>query len=212
MIDVGYLYDKVEDILVKNQSGYSGNDQFNRDLVLMQQLLMEFLLPNSDNERTHESLRKFIKTVSGSGTIAYPSDWQYKLNAKAHQVIGDVAEHGAYFMATDELYLELESPIRKPSVKGRFRYALDSDGIKCYPTTVPFTISYVRQPTVATRAVTPDNANDVENYNAGASVHLEWPESELPRVVDIMCWLRGVQVNKSEVVNWLASKQVTMTP
>ncbi len=212
MIDVGYLYDKLEDILVKNQSGYSGNDQFNRDLALMQQLLMEYLLPNSDNNRIHESLRIFIKTVSGSGTIAYPSDWQYKLNAKAHQVIDGVVEHGAYFMATDELHLELESPIRRPGTNGVFRYTTDSDGIKCYPATVPFTISYVRQPAIATRAVAPDATNDIDNYNAGASVQLEWPPSELPRIMDIMCWLRGVQVNKSEVVNWLASKQVTEKP
>lgn len=209
MISVEYLYQKVNDLLVKNQSGYSSNDEFNRDLALAQSYLFNFLLPPDDNNELHESLKNFISSVTGTGSIPLPANWAYKLNAKAHAFSGGFSEHPAYFLATDEDFLELSSPIRKPSVKTRsFAYKVDGSSIVCYPQTVPFTVTYLRHPIAAVRGVTLDTVNDVENYNAGTTTDLEWPELETDRFVDILTYLRGAQVNKSEIVNWMQAKQI----
>ena len=102
MINVGFLYDTVSDLLVKNQSGHMGNDAFNRGLELTQHHVLDFLTPNSENQRVHEALKPFIKSVSGVGNIAIPADLHYKLSVKAHYFANGFTEHNSYMMATDE--------------------------------------------------------------------------------------------------------------
>ena len=209
MINVGFLYDTVSDLLVKNQSGHMGNDAFNRGLELTQHHVLDFLTPNSENQRVHEALKPFIKSVSGVGNIAIPADLHYKLSVKAHYFANGFTEHNSYMMATDEDNLTMSSPTRGPNKdKGIFLYRMDSNGITNYPLDVPFTVGYIRKPAVAFRAVTADTVNDVENYNSGGSTHLEWPDSEIGKFIDVLLYVFGVQVQKSEIVQYIDAKKV----
>lgn len=209
MIDIGLLYDTVRDLLVKNESGHLGNDRFNRAMELAQHHLLDFLLPKHENQRVHEALTPFIKSVSSTGRLARPADLHYKLSVTSLFFVNGSSEHGAYMYATDnERSLSMASPIRRPDKsKGIFAYTMDSDGITHYPMDVPFTFTYVRKPATANRAVTPDAVNDTEVYAPGASTQLEWPDSELGRMVEVVAYLCGVQVNKSEIIQFIDSKK-----
>lgn len=216
MIAVQDLYLRVQDTLVKNQSGYFSNDEFNRLVNVAQNDLMLFYAP-ADGQRAHDALRPFITDyqVVASPTIALPGNYRYKLNARCRigEQVGATAQFNWYqadFLETDEDFDELQSPIRKPSIANRtFAYRITSAGILLFPTfSGLFELSYIRRPFSAIRAVTVDTLNDIEVYDSVNTDDLEWNEEQVNEFHDAICFYMSIQIRESEIVSWLANRQI----
>ena len=219
MINVNDLYLKIEDTAVKDQHGNFNNDEFNRMLVNAQNDVMNFFLSkDGESSFVHDALAPFIKTYSTFITypVSLPADYRSKRSARVQipRMIDGVATFNwepLHFLKTDEEYETLKSPIRGPSIQNEvYVYSIDADGINIKPTNLPgtFEMKYVRHPLVAIRAVTVDPVNEIETYNAGGSVQLEWPSQLFNMFHEVICFYLGINIRDSEIIQWLAAKQV----
>ena len=50
--------------------------------------------------------------------------------------------------------------------------------------------------------------NEEENYDAGATVDLEWDAHELPNFVDLMLWHKGLQTRETALMQWVGQKSL----
>jgi hypothetical protein len=217
MIGVNQLYQKVEDTLVKNQSGTFSNDEFNLNLVTAQNDVFNFFMQkDGESSYVHDALQPFLEThtVAITQPIALPADYRSKRSAKVEyfQMVGDSPvkkSRSLDFLKTDEKNKTLESPVRGPSLeKEVLLYTIGGHGINIFPETLTgtFIMLYLRKPAVAVRQVTVDTVNEIEIYNPVGTVDLEWPEQYFNTFHEVICFYQGFQVRESEVIQWLSTK------
>lgn len=211
MIDVGYLYDKVNDILVANQGGYFSNDEFNRDLQQAQYDLLLYLTPGTDR-RVNEVLKWLITDVYYTTDIAaLPSDYYMRLDSAIEVGIGKrIVQVPAYELNTDDAISSIFSPVREPSITTRTAYFYIHDNqVAWFPkVNGRYMLRYLKYPPVAQRAVTIDTVNDIEVYDPVNSIHLGWPAQALPYFIDLLSYYRGIENRDSEVLQWVAAKNI----
>lgn len=222
MISVNRIYTRVlEDLILKGKGGYIPGNEFNRMLVDTQNYLLEFLVQKEkETRRNMDALAPFVKedhiTIT-SGYAPLPDDYVHKrdwyLSVQDTNCVGNNLVYDEYPLSelkSGEYSKILSSPIRKPDAsKNRYAVELIGDTVKIYPSTTTgrIYIKYIRTPVAANWAFTLDADNDQENYSSGSSVDLEWNESEANAIIDIMLFLKGVQIRDSELISWLAAKK-----
>lgn len=217
-ISVDLLYQKVEDTLVKNQSGNFNGNEFNLNLRVAQNDIFNFFMQKDGvNSFTHDALQPFITkyTVPITYPIAMPGDYRSKRSSRVRVGVmdGDTPKfswHTCDFLKTDEEDMTLSSRVRGPSVqKEVYLYTIRDNGINIYPEglTGTFDMLYLRHPAEATRAFTTDTANEVEVYTPTGTVDLEWGSQYFNMFHEVICFYQGFQVRESEVLSWLSAKR-----
>jgi hypothetical protein len=101
------------------------------------------------------------------------------------------------------------SQIRKPDAStNSFWHEFLSQGIRVHPTnyTGNVYLKYIAQPDEATRAVT--IVGDEEQYDAGSTVDLVWPEQEETRFVDLLLHYKMVEIRDPLLVEFFQLKPV----
>ena len=201
----------------KNQSGYSSNEEFNRGLKYAQNALYEYYVLMMDaDSRIQGALSRFISTYNfvPLTDVALPKDYRRRLNAmcqwyKAGCESPTKIEVCPDFLETDEDCLVLTSPILKPSIESkRVAYQVEGKMIKVHPKfNGTFFFKYLRYPMEAARGET-IGAGDIEIYDEGSTVNLEWGEEELNNIIDLMLYYKGMEVKDSSIVQFLANKKM----
>ena len=219
MISVQELYLSVSDRITKEQSGNFTNAEFNRILAQAQEDAMDwFESQDGSSQFVQNALNPFLKRyeVALASTVPFPEDYRSKGNARFRLMFMDGGNPVfKWFMAnmleTDEDFDSLYSPIRKPSVANEvYSYSMDSTGIRLYPEGITgiFQMSYIRVPNVATRAVTYNFTDEIEEYDAGSTVDLEWDNVQFNLFHDLICFYMGIDIRESEIIAWLSQRRL----
>mgnify|MGYP000940085327 FL=1 len=219
MISVQDLYLSVSDRIAKEQSGNFTNAEFNRILAQAQEDAMDYFESlDGSSQFVQNALNPFLKRydVAIANTVPFPEDYRSKRNARFRLMFmeGDAPAFKwfpANMLETDEDFDSLYSPIRKPSVTNEvYSYSMDSTGIRLYPEGITglFQMSYIRTPNAATRAVTFDFVNEIEVYDAGGTVDLEWDNVQFNLFHDLICFYMGIDIRESEIIAWLSQRKL----
>lgn len=219
MINVQTLFDRVNtDLARRDKAGYTSNDEYNRALEEAQQMLMEYY--HALFERTKsiaESVQPFLKKENisiSAGSASNPADYRHLIKVEYVLLENTGGEPTVeYFPMNQEKTNEnrSSSAIRKPvqGIEDTYAFGFESGGIYVLPSTLSGKVrmTYLRAPTTATRAITYDAVNDLEVYDAGSSVQLEWPSQEQTNFVDILLWNKGLETRDSAVIQWVMGKK-----
>lgn len=218
MISVDSLYQKVSQLSRKGSTGYLSNDMFNRALAIAQEnLFMYYMERYEQSIVAHDALLPFLKTPVlpiNTGVVAYPSDFRYRIAVHVGYVSGGVTSyHNCPYLEEKEEIESVNSTVRRPdAAKRRFYHSVTSSGIKIYPEDHKGVVrlKYLSAPPVASRAVTIDTNNVVENYNPTGTVNLIWGEQDETNFVDVLLALFGIQQKQSELIEWVQQKNQTL--
>jgi hypothetical protein len=215
MISVEMLYQRLQDLSRKNQSGYSSNEEFNRNLIFAQNSLFEYYVAMMDaDSRIHGALSRFISDYSFTplSDVSLPIDYRRRLNAMCSWYVASCGETKVEvcpdFLETDEDCLVLTSAILKPSIDNKIvAYQIEGDLIKVHPKfNGQFVLKYLRYPTIPVRGVT--IVNDIEVYDVTQTTELEWGEEEINNFIDIILYFKGMEVKDSSLIQFLANKKI----
>lgn len=219
MIDVNYIYQRVSDLSAKHKSGYITNDQFNRDLAHMQDLLWRFYIDMyASTKRIIDVMSTFIELTSVKvvdGMVTPPSGFEHIIEGSSLLLERDlegnivVDEYPIYRLINDA-NMTKSSPIRRPSVeKNLFYYDTIGSNLHIYPTDISgkMRIKYFRKPNEAIRAVEINTTTDEEDYDAANSTALEWKSIETDNIIDIMLFFKGIQIRESNLLSWVGAKK-----
>lgn len=214
-MDTEKLYQTVQTLSTESQRGHFGNDDFNRIQNLAQSKLMDYYVKQLEQTGTViDSLSPFItESILSLSNGAYPvqqdfrsdvrgSRYQYSENPDSSGPV-QILEKPADYIRPSQIKDIVDCPIRGANfAKGRLYYTIEAGQIKLYPTTLTgkFIHKYVRNPNEIVRATTPDTVNQVENYDAGSSIHPEWLDKDFDNMVDLCLWLTGMTVRSNPIV------------
>lgn len=217
MINVDTLFNRLNDLILKQKSGYLTNDEFNRLLASAQDLVYGYEYAQYEKRQSvSDALAGFVKTAQSAITAgnagARPDDYRHDLRNSTVRIpttvdgVATLLNKTCTYLHQDEINLTIDSSLRGPSMD-RFYYHFENEEIQVLPAiTGYFLLRYLRQPTTPLRAVTVDVSNDQENYDSAGSTQLEWPSRMITTFEDIMCWYLGLQTRDSEVVQWATQK------
>lgn len=220
MIESNRIYIRTnEDLMLKGKGGYTTGDQFNRASRDAENYLLEFLVQKErETRRNMDALAPFVAETHQTITLGYaalPDDYVHKrdwyLRVQDTNCVGNNLVYNNYELRelkSGEYSNLINSPIRRPTIT-KPRAELIGSSIKVYPstTTGDIYLKYIRTPVYAEWAYELDEENDQENYDVYNSVDYEWMESEANALIDILLFLKGVQIRDSEIVQWLAAKK-----
>ena len=220
MISVDLVYKRVnEDLSRKNKSGYTSNDEFNRDLDEAQIILMNYY-HHLFQETKHlaDAVAPFVKsdTITLQGQVVQlPADYRHMIEI-AIDYLKNPEECGVEpkqkrlvveFARANEVERYRSSYIMRPNLdKGVAFWTFLDGAIKVWPKVSVVDVMYLRNPSDATRGVTINTVDDLEVYNAATTTDLEWPASELSNFVDICLLFKGVAVKESALIQYAATK------
>lgn len=218
MIQVNTLYLKVQDTLVKNQSGYFSNDEFNRNIELAQNDIFDFYLDlDGASQRIHDALAPFLKRLEANAGSVIPLPADYRSKRDAEVMVNQMQDGQAVFkwkecsfLQTDEAAGVRSSAVLMPSKKNSsYWFEVLSDGIHVLPEdfTGKFRMLYLCHPAAASRAVTINPTTQTEEYDEGATTNLKWNSQQFNVFHDVICFYQGFQVRESEVVQWLMARK-----
>ena len=223
MIDIDQLYRTVNERLAKKgKQGYATNDDFNDDVRRAQSMLQNFYIKRYDTSSIiEESLAPFIVKSAlpiTSGIVTRPTDFRHKIAASYQYTVNNADCTDSSYksfpiieLPANEWDSTMSSVIRGASIsKKRGYFGSINNNLRVSFQTGDLLLTYIKVPPTATRAVTLDTVNKVENYNAGASVHLVWNQADDENdLIDIMLYFKGLQTRETELLNWIqANKQM----
>ena len=209
-----------KDLMLKGKGGYVSGEEFNRAIRDAQFHAFEFLSEKrKEDRRKADALAPFVTEATiniVSGYCALPADYAHKedwyIEVQDLNCVGNNEVYNKYEI--DELKMGeysnlLNSPIRRPSLTtNKYAAEIVGDNIKVYPSDAKDRIylKYLKNPPAAVWGSTVDSGNDQENYDSGSSTNLEWRETEFNMLLDILLYLKGIQVRDSEIINWMSAK------
>lgn len=217
MINVDTLYQRIQDLVLKEKSGWFSNDEFNRLLVSAQELVYDYEYAEYEKKQAvSDSLAGFVTTYQSAITAgnagARPDDYRHDLRNATVKIptsvdgVATTISKTCTYQHQDEIRLTIDSALRGPTTD-RFYYHFENGVQKVLPAiTGYFVLRYLRQPEAPYRAVTVDVSNDQENYDSSGSTQLEWPAQMVRVFEDIMCWYLGLQVRNSDIIQWATQK------
>lgn len=222
MINVNDLWLTLQDVTRKDHSGgYMSSEEFNRRLVLAQQLLFDFHFDNQGNElESRMALQPFYKTKrlpsSDSGKTFRLPDHRKHLDIWVGRLTD--CDESEYFVsvnlpARNELVLTLGSSVRGPSLARKVVVAeiRSASSLKVWPSIVPpYTLhmNYYINPPAAVRGYTVDPDTDEEVYDPATTTNLEWDEDQYPNILDILLMYQGLALRSSSLLEWIQGKKV----
>ena len=221
MIQEIYLFVS-EDLSLKDKSGYSSNDEFNRALNYAENLLFSFYMEKYEqNNLISDSLSPFIvkntslAITSGTGTL--PTDYRHRIDLMFNKIENDDCE--AYYtkisaspIGSNEEGIITDSVLRRPSVeKKKVYYFIEGDSIRVLPElTGTVTFKYLRSPDFGNRVVTYDEDAVDEVYDEESTTDLEWEEQDRQNLINILLFLKGVQIRDSELLQFLGTRKAAL--
>jgi hypothetical protein len=220
MVDVNLIWNNVRDLSRKDHAGYISTDEFNRTINLAQKDLFDYYLAMYEKTgRYAVALAPFRVQVqlsaSTPGIYPLPADYRQWCEAGViwwdNQCGGGLTELlPAEPLRANEKYLTLSSPIRKPSMARRiFKYQIIDDDLHLYP--IDFQgqvqLEYLKNPPNAARGYTLNLVTFEEDYNAQTTTNLIWPESETSNFTDLILFYKGIVVQSTPLLNWVATKK-----
>lgn len=218
MIDVQELYLNRQDLIRKDHSGWISGEEYNRRLVLCQEILFDYYVQLADERRKQNALGVFLsekRLPKVDGFWQFPEDFKEIIEIWAAQSKGCTPEDAEYapvdIPAADELGFSITSPIRGYSAKrGRYGAEVYNDKARIWPTSFSgfVKLRYYRKPVTPERAFAYDAANLVEVYDSASSTQLEWPASETQEFLDLLLLFDGVVLRDTTLYQWVSSRNL----
>jgi hypothetical protein len=218
MININTVFVDVNILAAKDQAGgYTSGDEFNKAVELAQIQLLEFHAQSVPEQRSIDALLPFIVSSALPITIAtpshvVPSDYYRTLEVTVDYVTNAVncgdsnvrTVKAPQFVAPSVWQYTNESPIRKPSKRWP-QYTYRDMMVEVRPGyNGTIGLRYIRYPLAAVWGYTTGPGGQV--YNPATSTNFEWPEEQITNLVDILLYLKGIQIRDSTVINWLRVK------
>jgi hypothetical protein len=219
MIDVQELYLNRQDLLRKDHAGWISGEEYNRRLVLCQEILFDYYVQMTDERRKQNALAPFLsekQLPKVDGFWQLPADFKEIIEIWAAQAPEGCKPDEAQYRtvdipAADELGFSINSPIRGYSEKrGRYGAEVYSTRIRVWPTAFSgfVKLRYYREPATPNRSFTYDPVEVVEEYDSTTSTQLEWPPSEMQEFLDLLLLFDGVVLRDTALYQWVASRNV----
>lgn len=225
MISTQYIYERVSDLIQKQQAGYMPSSSFNRDIEAANLVLYEYYFVQYEqtkkiaNAMTPFLVEKPINRVSAtnfSAVFDYPQDLFHETELKFEKTVNKDCGNEIsivpidYLQDNEEAYT-LSSPIRRPNLdKNIIRWNRKNNKIHVYPKEVKqILIKYLKQPVKPVYATVPDiNAfQDIEVYDPLNSVDFEWDMQEAENIVDLILLYQGMQLRETAIIQFAKLKQ-----
>lgn len=225
MIPIQTLFERVRDLSRKDKAGYMSSDEFNRDLLEAQTLLMDWYYKMFEkHQKGLDSLSPFIKELLlpiNNQFVTFPIDYRYKLemgyvysknvkNENCEVQNPELDYKNMQHLKANEVLSTTSSAIRKPKIdvstgSGKFAYTYVNNQIKVFPKELIgyVYLKYITDPPVATYATTVNTTTSEEDYDAINSVDLIWNEQDLPNLTNLMLLFKGIEVRETALIQWV---------
>lgn len=215
MIDVNSVYQQVQTLSRKNQAGYASGNEFNDQVRLVQNILFDYNMDRYEKDLgIADSLHPFLQSVAipiVAGRVTLPTDYRHRVEVSVGYISGAVTTYySAPYLQGNEEQETNESYVRRPNIeRRRFYHTIDASGIKILPTmNGKVLLKYLRQPVDAVWAFDDNTTAYTEDYNSATAVHFEWEPKDETNLVDLFLYLKGIQVRQSELLEWVATKNL----
>ena len=220
MISVEYLWNHINQLSRKDHAGYSSTEEFNRDLQTAQEDLYDFYLNiYEQTSRIGEALDPLInKTLLSqtSGAYPLPSDYRQRISVAAEwytdESCSDSKEYiPVIYNAKNEIRMSQFNSIEKPVLTDQYtwKYTIIDGSIYVYPSELKGRVElfYFQNAPTAERGFTLNTTTQEEEYDAGSTTDLVWPQSETSNFIDILLLYKGVSIKQSELVQYVSAKR-----
>lgn len=222
MISVDLLWRMIQDLARIDHAGYSSTDEFNRNLVLAQEDMMDYyVMMYESTTRIGEGVRPLVaeNRIPKSGdSFPLPSDYRQRIafGSEIWSACPDGGEssfsvYPIDYKSQNEIWGVLSNEVDKPRLLDPSTYAVEvfGDTIKVYPSSFKGAIrlKYFINPPVAERAYTLNTTTQEEELDSGATIDLVWPASEISNFIELMLLYKGISIRDGEVAQWVAQKR-----
>lgn len=194
MISVVRLWETLVQSAKSGTSGYTTQDEFNRDLASVQTSLTGLLSPMyAVNSYVQELLAPFVK--SDAISVTKPVDCFYFLGGTINGV-------PAYPILPTQDSLYMSSPIRRPSADNQtaFFYLVNNNVQWRYHGSLVGHMEWIRTPAEASIVLTPVSDADRDYLTPTAGADLEWPESAFNFILAMMMQKLGLELKDDQLI------------
>lgn len=222
MISMDRLFLRVNNDLSKlNKSGYTSNDEFNRDVNQAQSVIMNYYHQlYEQTKHISDAVLPFkkeaaIAATNGRGDL--PSDCRHVLTV-----------HTVYTKSGCGTEVAIQKVVPMTRIKSGQGGIIRSGGIYeadlslgiawhdllpgtliLYPESVKSaTVTYLKNPVDGQRAVTPSGDTDV--YDAANTTDLEWPDQEVGNFVNLLLYYKGISVKETALISFAQGQANTL--
>jgi hypothetical protein len=228
MISTQYIYERVSDLIQKQQAGYMSSSSFNRDIEAANLVLFEYYFVQYElTKKIANAMTPFllevpiasIGTTNFSSIFDYPADLFHETELKFEKTVNKECGNEVsivpidYLQDNEEAYT-LSSPIRRPNLdKNIIRWNRKNNKIHVYPKEIKEVyIKYLKKPRTPVYGVFPPplipNPNqDIEIYDPATSTDFEWDMQEAENIVDLILLYQGMQLRETAIIQFAKAKQ-----
>lgn len=228
MISTQYIYERVSDLIQKQQAGYMASSSFNRDIEAANLVLFEYYFVQYElTKKVANAMTPFllevpitsIGTTNFSSIFDYPTDLFHETELKFEKVVNKDCDNEIslvpidYLQDNEEAYT-LSSPIRRPNLdKNIIRWNRKNNKIHVYPKEIKeIQIKYLKKPQtpvygVFPPPVPPNPFQDIEIFDPAASTDFEWDMQEAENIVDLILLYQGMQLRETAIIQFAKAKQ-----
>lgn len=214
MISVELLFRYVNNNLAGHQGGgYDDVDQFNRALIVAQEILFDFYYRGSRDGINANRLRTFtvgpILANVAARNVVLPDDFR-ALQAMEFSYVDTettVLQNGPIRVVTPDQLVELKrDAILAPSIDNNVVYAVETDGTyRIEPELARVDLYYYRNPVRPNLALT-YTVTDEEVLDEDNTVNLEWGEAETDNFLTLLAFQKGVSDRESALVQYAQAR------
>jgi hypothetical protein len=221
-----YIYERVSDLIQKQQAGYMPSSSFNRDIEAANLVLFEYYFVQYElTKKIANAMTPFLVEISINNTAAtnfssifdYPTNLFHETELKFEKTLNKDCGNEVsivpidYLQDNEEAYT-LSSPIRKPNLdKNIIRWNRKNNVIHVYPKEVKsIYIKYLKKPQTpfyGTTINTTSPDRDFEEFNPLTSVDFEWDLQEAENIVDLILLYQGMQLRETAIIQFAKAKQ-----
>jgi hypothetical protein len=227
MLDVNVVYNAVNQYLNTDRSSYMTSKQFNEYMAAAQQMLFDYYEGRFGLDKEAASaLQPFLATVTKliqvgpnmphsaaqiiEGVDGVPAYRRLVTVFVTYNFEGKQVAIEPNRITPSNRAFNLSSATRGPN-RDRVLYEErpgSSKAIKLYGDGMyTVQLDLLVQPTIPVRGVTTSGTAPFEVYNPSTSVQLQWAESERDNIVDLICFVAGVQRADSRIVQLISNKR-----
>jgi hypothetical protein len=220
-----YIYERVSDLIQKQQAGYMASSSFNRDIEAANLVLFEYYFVQYElTKKIANAMTPFLveESINNTGTtnfssiFDYPVELFHETELKFEKTVNKDCGNEVsivpidYLQDNEEAYT-LSSPIRKPNLdKNIIRWNRKNNKIHVYPKEIKsIYIKYLKKPQTPFYGTTTNiNPNqDIEVFDPATSVDFEWDLQEAENIVDLILLFQGMQLRETAIIQFAKAKQ-----
>lgn len=220
MISVQTLYNRVNDLSKKDQSGYASVDEFNRDLRNCENIAYEYYYQIfQETQKIADALEPFVVEevlpISG-GYVNYPGDYRHPAEMVYHKVVSaencdkpEIEELPMDYLHANEERDTMVSYTRKPSLKTKqLYYTQVNKKLRVRPIDLIGNVmfKYFKTPTYGVYGIVLNLDEQVEVYDPSISQDLEWREQEETHILNLLLLHRGISIDDDPLVQFAILK------